>query len=130
MAKKLLLVALLAVLAALVALVRPPRVTDPLAPETLARLVAQPVDPVPGAPAGLEGPTPFWKALLAPPLVELTESGRVLRLGRVVADPSAARGSAESAGELLELEAAGPDGPLGVPLWRAMLERAAVGDES
>jgi hypothetical protein len=130
MPKKLLLVALLAVFAALVALVRPARVTDPLAPETLARLLAQPVDRVPGAPPGLgEGPTPFWKALLAPPLVELAEAGRVLPLGRVVADPSAARGSAESAGELLELEAVGPDGPLGVPLWRALLERAAVGDE-
>jgi hypothetical protein len=49
-----------------------------------------------------------------------------LRLGRVLSDPTAARVSAESAGELLALEAEGPQGELGTPLWRAILAGPAL----
>lgn len=129
LARALALVALLGALGA-AALVAPARGLDPHAPETLARLLERPIDAMPGAPA--ESRPSFWKALLASPLVEPVEGGLRLDLGRVLADPSAARGSAESAGELLELEAQleteGEDVPLGVPLWRAILERAAVSE--
>src|SRR5262249_36179300 len=69
--------------------------------------------------------TPAWKALFER-LAEPTPGGLTLHLGHVLADPSAARASAESAGELLSLEAEGPHGKLGLPLWRAVLDGAVL----
>ena len=114
--------ALLAVLAGM-AFVHRSDGPDLLAPDALAALLEQPLDPAPGSPAN--APTPAWRALLGQ-LAERTPGGLTLRLGRVLADPTAARASAESAGELLELEAEGPQGKLGLPLWRAILARAAL----
>lgn len=116
------LVALLAALAG-VALVRRADAPDPLSPATLALLLEQPLDAPPGAPTS--GALPAWRALLEQ-CTERTENGLTLRLGRVLADPSAARASAESAGELLALEAEGPQGRLGLPLWRAILAGPAL----
>lgn len=119
MQKKPLLLVALALALAVTALVRRAQISTPYARATLLTLLEQPVDRAPGAP---DGPRPpFWKTLLAPPFTEPGDTGPVLRLGRVLADPSAARGSADSAGELLALEAGGPQGKLGIPLWRAIL---------
>lgn len=111
------LVALLGVLAA-VALVRRAVDPDPLSPAALGQLLEQPLDSQPGSPQS--EPIPAWRALLEQ-FAERTRGGLTLRLGNVLADPTAARASAESAGELLALEAEGPEGKLGLPLWRAIL---------
>lgn len=116
------LVALLGVLAG-VALVQRAGAPDPLAADALALLLEQPLDATPGAPES-DG-TPTWRALLER-FGERTPGGLGLRLGRVLSDPTAARASAESAGELLALEAQGPQGSLGQPLWRAILAGPAL----
>ena len=116
-AKALVLLALLAALAGIAFVRRGP--PDPLSQASLDALLLSPIDPAspkPDAPR-----PPFWKALLEHNALTLGPAGPSLRLGRVLADPSAARISAEHAGELLALEAEGPDGKLGMPLWRAML---------
>lgn len=112
------LVALLGGLLA-VALVRRAEGPDPFSESALAELVAAPLD---SGPRGDGSTAPFWKALFEHPAVTRTPDGLCLRLGRVLADPSAARRAAENAGELLALEAEGPAGKLGIPLWRAVLD--------
>src|SRR6185503_8876477 len=120
------LVVLLAVLAS-VALVRRRGEPDVLSAPALALLLEQPLDAppkaAPDAPAG-DG-TPAWRALVEQ-LAETTPDGLTLRLGRVLSDPTAAHASAESAGELLALEAEGPQGKLGQPLGRAILAGPAL----
>ena len=115
-------VALFAVLAT-AALVRRAHEPDLLAPSELALLLEQPPDPAPGSPAS--DAVPAWRALLEQ-FAQRTAGSLTLRLGRVRADPTAARASAESAGELLALEADGPQGKLGLPLWRAILAGPAL----
>lgn len=117
-AQPVVLVALLGGLLTL-ALVRRAEGPDPFCEAALAELLSRPLD-APGTRP--DGAVPFWKALLEHPAVTRTPDGSVLRLGRVLADPSAARRAAESAGELLDLEAEGPEGKLGLPLWRAVLD--------
>jgi len=122
--KSLVFVALLAVLA-LLALVRRGEPSDPLSEAALAELLAQPLDLAPSEP--VPDPLPAFSRALFDTFAEpAAPAGRVLRLGRVQADPSSARLAAEHAGELLELEAQGPDGTPGVPLWRAILDGPAV----
>src|SRR6185436_987641 len=118
--------ALLALVAGLAIVWRGGR-PDLLAADSLRALLEQPLDPLPGAPATT---TPAWRALIDA-FVEHGEGGLTLRLGRVLADPTTARASAECAGELLALEAEGADGKLGQPLWRVILSRATFqpGDE-
>lgn len=117
-----LLLALLGVLAGM-ALTRRLRAPDLLSRAALEQLLDRPLDPPPGAPAG--DPSPAWRALLAQ-LAEPGEHGLTLRLAHVLADPTAARASADSAGELLALEAQGPEGEPGGPLWRAILASPAL----
>jgi hypothetical protein len=117
--KPALLVALLAVLLA-AALVRRNAAPNALSEASLAALLACPLDSA--GPRDEGSRAPFWQALLEHPAVTRTATGVTLRLGRVLSDPSAARLAAESAGELLALEAEGPQGKLGVPLWRAVLD--------
>ena len=90
---------------------------DPLAPESLKALLAEPPDPPPGAPP-VAGAT--WEKFLDT-FAEHTDAGLRIRLGHVLADPTAARASAEHAGELLALEAEGAEGKLGQPLWRVIV---------
>lgn len=117
-AKPLVLVALLGVLLG-VALVGRSDPSDALSEVSLGRLLESPLD-TPGTPDDAPRP-PFWKALLEHPALTRAPEGMTLRLGRVLADPTSARLAAERAGELLALEAEGPHGKLGVPLWRALL---------
>src|SRR5262245_19970952 len=100
--------ALLALIVA-VALVRRRRPADPPSEEGLENLIEEPLDHPPDATAE---PGPLWRVLLER-CGERGPEGTHLRLGRVLADPSLARASSESAGELLGLEADGPQGKLG-----------------
>ena len=104
---------------------------DPLAQGTLEAMLARPLEASSSrGPAPAEGtPQPlFWRALLARSGT-VADERTTLRLGLVLADPSAAHLAAERAGELLDLapeDAAGDaaGGP-GQPLWRAVLEGPA-----
>lgn len=126
----------LAVPVALVALVARPATPDPLSRASLEELLQRPLDaragdprsgdPRPGASEPEPVPRTFWRALLELPAATRDERGTTLRLGRVLADPTGARGSAESAGELLWLPVSGPEGEPGVPLWRAVVDGPAL----
>jgi hypothetical protein len=116
------LLSLLAAILAGVALVQRREAPDPYSVDTLVRLLRRPLDQLPCTDGEA---TPCWRSLLEPPFAQRHSAGVTLRLGRLLADPTTARASALSAGELLALEAEGPEGPLGVPLWRAVLDGAA-----
>jgi len=125
MRTKLLLVSALLATLATAALVRRDPTPDAFSAENLAALLARPLDPGPRRDEAAE-PRALWKALLELPAVSRAENTLTLRLGRVLADPSAARLAAESAGELLSLPAEGPEGPLGLTLLQAVLNGPAT----
>ncbi|MSR63815.1 MAG: hypothetical protein EXS08_15425 [Planctomycetes bacterium] len=122
--KFLLSLALLATFGTL-AWVRRNSTPDALATTTFRALLARPLDPGPKGASSAE-PQAFWRALLELPAVVRTENTLTLPLGRVLSDPSAARLAAESAGELLALEAESQGGPLGLTLLQAILAGPAV----
>lgn len=126
MRSPLLPLAALLVAGALAAVVTRAPAPDPLAGDSLRALLERPLDAPPGVPAFSS--EPLWRVLLAPPFAEVTPAGVTLRLGHVLADPTAARLSAECAAELLELEAQGPEGPLGISLGQAILTLALEAD--
>ena len=80
------------------------------------------------AASGASEELPFWRALLEGPAATRSDGVVTLKLGRVHADPSAARLAAEAAGELLELTVVTPAGT--VPLWRAVLDGPAAARSS
>jgi hypothetical protein len=118
-ARPLILLAVLG-LVGVVAIVQTPKAPDPYSPAALTGLLRQPPSrsadgqPAPHATLG--------STLLNPPFATPDESGRRLELGRVWSAPTVARLAAERAGELLDLEAEGPDGPTGKPLWRVLVD--------
>jgi hypothetical protein len=120
---RLVLLSSLLALLAVVALVRAGgSEPDFFSPAALEALLDRPLDPLPGRDGDAR---PAWRAVLEE-LAEPAPGGLTLRLGRVLADPTAARASADSAGELLSLEAEGAQGKLGLPLWRAILAGPAL----
>jgi hypothetical protein len=114
----------LALLFALVAAILPQRTIEDVAARRAAELLDLPIARQ-GAPTEAAPPSaPLWRALLATSAFERAETGPVLRLGYVAADPSIAFLAARSARELLEL-------PVTIgfetrPLWRALLESRAA----
>jgi hypothetical protein len=123
MRTRILLVIVLAAALGAAALVRRPSERDPFDREIVGALLRRPVDDVNLSEAERASPpASLLAALLAHPAATRTADGVTLRLGRVLADPTFARAAALAAGELLALEAVGPDGPLGKPLWRAILD--------
>jgi hypothetical protein len=117
--RRALLVLLLLLGAAAALLPRPS--ADRLSAQAARELLALPVDPLPGAARSPDAPA-LWRALLRGPAATRTETGVTLRIGRVLADPSSARGAAEAAGELLRQPARNAAGELGAPLWRVVLD--------
>jgi hypothetical protein len=107
------------------ALVVPRREPELFPAATLQALLRRPL----AGPNAGPNPPSFFQALLAHSSLTRDARGATLRLRRVLADPSAARLSAQHAGELLSLEAHTPTGPLGIPLWQAVLEHARPAED-
>lgn len=118
-ARRLVLPALL-VLAAGLALVQRAREPEPYGEPALAVLLRQPGQRAPWETE--QAPRLLGHELLSAPFVDETPAGPRLSLGRVWAAPTVAALAAREAGLLLALEAEGPEGPTGLPLWRVILE--------
>jgi len=114
----------LLVVAAGVALVSRARAPQPYSVPALTELLAQPARPGPGPAEPL--PASLWRGLLAAPFADGPAAAPRLALGQVWAAPTVASLAAARAGELLALEAEGPEGRTGTPLWRALLDGPAT----
>ena len=118
---------ILALLCVLAYLFVPRPTPDRLSALSAGELLARPVDPPPGVAPASDAPA-LWRELLRSPAS--AEGGLTLKLGRVLADPSAARLAAEQAGELLRQPAKNAQGELGLPLWKAVLDGPATTREN